>query len=123
MNPKESKLFWRLWYYFRRGHGNYLAFIVNLTTFVVVVYQLAIRNVPALENIFPNMWIFVVVFVFVYGGMTVLIGWQDMKRGSYMTESTLTFDKHPRMKEQYEAVIRIEKRLNDIEKKLKQEKD
>jgi hypothetical protein len=122
MEQKENTLFWRLWFYFRRGHGNYLSFIVSLCTFVVVVYQLAIKNVPFLEQLFPNMWIFIIVFGVIYLVVTVLVGWQDMKRGSYLTESTITFDKHPRFKEQYDATMRIEKRLDDIEKELAKQK-
>ena len=115
---KKNRLIWRLWYYFRRGHGNYLAFIVSLTTFVVVTYQLAIKNIVFLSDLFPQMWTFILFFVLVYVIATVLIGWQDMKRGSYPTESTLTFDRHPRHREQYETIKKIEKRLERIEKKL-----
>ena len=118
MTEKENKLFWRLWFYFRRGHGNYLSFIVSLTTFVVVVYQLGVKNVPLLEQMFPNMWIFAIFFGAVYLFLTVFIGWQDMKRGSYPAESAITFDRHPRFSEQYEAVKRIEERLERVEKRL-----
>ena len=118
MTERENKLFWRLWFYFRRGHGNYLSFIVSLTTFVVVVYQLGVKNIPFLEQLFPNMWIFTIFFGIIYLFLTVFIGWQDMKRGSYPAESAITFDRHPRFSEQYEAVKRIEERVEKIEKKL-----
>ena len=115
---KDTRMFWRLWFYFRRGHSSYLSFFVGLITFVVVAYQLSISNVPALKSIFPNMWVFFVAFAAVYGVVTILIGWQDMKRGSYKTETKMTFDMHPRASEQYETIKRIERRLENIEKRL-----
>lgn len=115
---KDTQLVWRLWFYFRRGHGSYLSFFVSLVTFVVVAYQLSISNVPVLKSIFPNMWIFAVAFAALYGVITVLIGWQDMKKGSYQTETKMTFDMHPRVRAQYDAIVRIEQRLEKLEKLL-----
>jgi hypothetical protein len=115
---KDRETHWKILYYFRRGHGNYLSFLVSLTTFVVVVYQLAITNIWFLKPLFPSMWIFIIVFGMCYFLATVVIGWFDMKRGSYPAESKMSFDLNPRSREQYDTINRIEERLDRIEKKL-----
>ena len=116
---KETKLFWRIWFYFRRGHSSYLGFLVGLVTFIIVFYKLSLDSIPLLKSLFPQMWMFVIVFAVVYASVTILIGWQDMKKGSYQTETRMTLDMHPRVKEQYEMIKRIEQRLDRIEKRLK----
>ena len=107
----DSKLVWRIWYYFRRGHGNYLSFFMSLGTFTIVSYKLLIEKMPMMEGIFNNMTVFLLIFIICYGILTVIIGWQDMKRGSYRTESVLIFDRNPRFAEMYDRLERIEKIL------------
>jgi len=114
---KDNKLIWKLWYYFRRGHGNYLAFFMSLGTFTIVAYNLMIKEIHELSSIFTNMTTFLVVFVIIYGLLTTIIGWQDVKRGSFRTESRLVFDKNPRMKEMYDNVNEINERIKKLENK------
>ena len=100
-------LVWRAWYYFRRGHATYLSFMFSFGTFVIVAYELAIKNIPDLIAWFPNMWIFAFTFGLIYVIISTSIGWQDMKRGAYKTESNLCFDKNPRYSELYNMVKEI----------------
>lgn len=104
-------LIWRAWYYFRRGHGNYLSFFMSFGTFVVVAYQLALKNIPFLEGIFSNMLFFAFFFGFVYSVLAVIIGYKDIKKGSYNAESRIVFDNNPRYSELLETVKRIEEKL------------
>jgi len=44
----------RVWYYFRIGYSTYLTFVLGAANTLVVVWYLAIREVPAIENFFGH---------------------------------------------------------------------
>ena len=112
----ETRIYWRLWVYFKRGHSSYLGFFVGIVTFIIVFYKLFLDSIPALKPYFPSLWMFVIAFIIVYGSITVVLGWIDLKKGSYQTETKMTFDLHPRAKEQFDLIKDIDKRLQKIEK-------
>jgi len=64
----------RRWYDFRQGHGIYLIFILSFANFILIFHRLLIERVEVLEEIFPNLWIFIIVFVLIYIPVAILIG-------------------------------------------------
>ena len=70
----------RLWYYFRIGYATYLTFLLGALNTLVVVWYLAIREVPAIESIFGHFLPFAVVAVLVGVPLSVSIGWLHIKR-------------------------------------------
>jgi len=90
-----------------------------MLTFMVIIYQLSIKNINFLKIIFPNMTTFLICFAAVYIPITILIGWQDIKKGSFPLESRISFDKNPRLSEMYELIKNIDKRLHTIENNLR----
>jgi len=64
----------RRWYDFRQGHGVYLIFMLSFANFILIFHRLLIERVEVLEKIFPNLWIFIIVFVLLYIPIAILIG-------------------------------------------------
>ena len=64
----------RRWYDFRQGHGMYLVFAMSFVNFVLIFYRLLIEQIDFLEDLFSNLWIFLVIFLAAYIPTAVLIG-------------------------------------------------
>ena len=64
----------RRWYDFRQGHGIYLIFTLSFANFILIFHRLLIERVDVLNEIFPNLWIFIVVFVLLYIPIATVIG-------------------------------------------------
>ena len=64
----------RRWYDFRQGHGMYLVFAMSFVNFVLIFYRLLIEQINFLEDLFSNLWIFLVIFLAAYIPTAVLIG-------------------------------------------------
>jgi len=70
----SSSFIRRRWYDFRQGHGIYLIFTLSFANFILIFHRLLIERVEILEKIFPNLWIFIIVFVSLYIPVAILIG-------------------------------------------------
>ena len=64
----------RRWYDFRQGHGMYLVFGMSFVNFVLIFYRLLIEEVNFLDEIFSNLWVFVIIFLIAYIPLAILIG-------------------------------------------------
>jgi hypothetical protein len=86
----------RLWYYFRIGYATYLTFILGALNTLVVVWYLAIREVPAIENFFGHFVPFAIVTTLVGVPSGVIIGWVHLKRSlAYSSEQDITAEANP----------------------------
>ncbi len=71
----------RRWFDFRQGHSLYLIFVLTFSNFVLIFHRLLIERVPALEQIFSDLWVFIVVFVLAYIPVAILVGaWHRKKQ-------------------------------------------
>ena len=70
----------RLWYYFRIGYATYLTFVLGVANTLIVVWYLAIREIPAVENFFGHFIPFAIAVTLVGTPLSVLIGWAHIKR-------------------------------------------
>jgi len=64
----------RRWYDFRNGHSLYLIFILTFSNFVLIFHRLLIERIPFLDEVFSQLWVFVIGFVLIYIPLAVLIG-------------------------------------------------
>lgn len=95
----------RLWIYFRRGHGNYLAFLLSFVNFIVIQYRLLIQKIPQLQSLFPSLLVFMAVFFAIYIPVCVLIGYFDYKRFSVIQENILIAKANPYSRDLARALI------------------
>ena len=93
---KRSRMPFRSWYYFRTGYGTYLAFILAAVNMMVVVYYLAIKNVPTLEIVFPSFAIWALTITAGGVPLGVFLGWMHVKRSAaYSSEVDIQVEANP----------------------------
>ena len=102
----------RMWSYFRRGHGTYLAFLVSLLNFVVIQYRLLIDYVSALKEVFPSLSMFVATFLIIYFPVATFVGWLDYRRLSAPVDTALIFRSNPWARDMAKALILIAEALD-----------
>ncbi len=65
----------RRWLNYRHGHGLYLYFALSFANFILIFQRLLIEQVPGLNELFPKLWMFALVFILVYFPVAILVGW------------------------------------------------
>ena len=71
MNPNFVR---KRWLDFRMGHSVYLIFLLSFTNFILIFYRLLIEKIPELNQIFSDLWIFIIVFVILYIPIAIALG-------------------------------------------------
>ena len=66
--------FRRRWFDFRQGHSVYLIFMLTFANFILIFHRLLIERIEFLNEIFSELWIFVIVFMVVYIPASIIIG-------------------------------------------------
>lgn len=86
----------RVWYYFRTGYSTYLTFLLSTVNTLTIVYYLLIRNVPALQEVFPRFSMFAVIAVGVGVPFAAFIGWLHIKgTPAWSSEVEVSFEANP----------------------------
>ena len=70
----SSIWFRRRWFDFRLGHSVYLIFALSFSNFLLIFHRLLIERVEFLNDIFSELWLFVLVFVGAYIPISIGIG-------------------------------------------------
>ncbi|MGI0040708.1 MAG: hypothetical protein ACRD94_01950 [Nitrosopumilaceae archaeon] len=76
----------RRWLDFRNGHGSYLAFVMSFANFILIAYNFAIKDIPALHTIFTNLATFTLTFLALYIPSAIVIGYWH-RRNQYTVEN------------------------------------
>jgi len=82
------------WWEFRLGHSTYLIFLLTFVNFVLISYRLLIERIPFLQEIIPELWIFMVLFLVIYIPTSIGIGFWHRKT-QLKVETTLTMQQNP----------------------------
>ena len=86
----------RLWYYFRIGYGTYLTFLLSALNTLIVIWYLAIREVPAIENFFGHFLPFAAVAALIGVPLSIATGWAHYKRSpAFTSESEIQAEANP----------------------------
>ena len=70
----NSNWFRRRWFDFRLGHSVYLIFLLSFSNFILIFHRLLIERIDFLNNIFSDLWMFILLFVVVYFPIAVIVG-------------------------------------------------
>ena len=96
------RLIFRSWYYFRLGYSTYVAFPLGFASTMIVIYELALVDVPDIHVIFPHLYIFGIVALFVLIPISIYAGLYHIKRtGAYSAEASVLTESNPYM---YKAI-------------------
>ncbi len=86
----------RLWFYFRMGYSTYLTFLLGYVSTLITVYYLAIKNIPALLDIFPKFVPFALLSTVIGVPFAIVIGWLHLKRSlAYSSEMDIGVESNP----------------------------
>ncbi len=110
--PLKARLL-RYWTYFRRGHTVYLAFLLSFANFVVIQYNMVIKNVAFLKDLFAHLTYFAIVFALLYIPTAVIIGWYDYRKFAVPTETALRSMASPWTQDLARALILIAEGKNE----------
>ncbi|MCA9827166.1 MAG: hypothetical protein KC444_02065 [Nitrosopumilus sp.] len=64
----------RRWFDFRQGHSVYLIFMLTFANFILIFHRLLIERIEFLNEIFSELWVFVIVFIVIYIPASIIIG-------------------------------------------------
>ena len=70
----NSKWFRRRWFDFRLGHSVYLIFLLSFSNFILIFHRLLIERVEFLNEIFSELWMFIILFVGIYFPVSIAVG-------------------------------------------------
>jgi hypothetical protein len=125
----NSKWFRRRWFDFRLGHSVYLIFLLSFSNFILIFHRLLIERVEFLNDIFSELWMFIILFVGIYFPVSIVVGaWHRKTQIKIENEQSLL--NNPFMARNFRMMIDIiegkaskdevqkfRKFLSDIEKK------
>ncbi len=64
----------RRWFDFRLGHSVYLIFLLSFSNFILIFHRLLIERIEFLNDIFSELWMFIILFVVIYFPISIIIG-------------------------------------------------
>ena len=67
------------WWEFRIGHSTYLIFMLTFVNFILISHRLLIERVPFLQEILPELWIYMVAFLAIYIPLSIIIGFSHRR--------------------------------------------
>jgi len=108
----------RYWTYFRRGHNIYLAFLISFANFITIQYNLLVKNVVFLRDIFAHLTYFAIAFLLLYIPTAILIGWYDYRRFAVPVESTLRARANPWTRDLARALICLAEGRNEEDARI-----
>ena len=125
----SSKWFRKRWFDFRLGHSVYLIFLLSFSNFILIFHRLLIERIEFLNDIFSELWMFIVLFVGIYIPVSIVVGaWHRKTQIKVENEQALL--NNPFMARNFRMMIDIiegkaskdevqkfRKFLSDIEKK------
>ena len=125
----NSKWFRRRWFDFRLGHSVYLIFLLSFSNFILIFHRLLIERIEFLNDIFSELWMFIILFVGIYIPVSIAVGaWHRKTQIKIENEQSLL--NNPFMARNFRMMIDIiegkaskdeiqkfRKFLSDIEKK------
>lgn len=84
----------RRWWEFRTGHSTYLIFILTFVNFILISYRLLIEKITFFQELIPNLYTFVALFLAFYIPSAIIIGnWH--RKTQLRVESTIQMNQNP----------------------------
>ncbi len=115
---KGLNRFGRLRQYFLRGHGQWFALPLTMVNFTLIFYNLLLVDLYFIPDELKHFSVFFIVFIVSYVPSATLVGWMDLKKGTYRAEVDLLREIHPLEKEKLERLERVEEKVNTLEEKV-----
>jgi hypothetical protein len=92
MGPRWfGKRFWEG----RQFYSAYIALFIAISNWITIQYRLVLENAPTLSSIFSNLWVFLIVAVFIFSIVSVLGGHYIHRKRQFRIEQELATEENP----------------------------
>ena len=110
MQYKEfGKRAFRIRTYFIRGHSQYLILLLSLSNFIVIQYELFVKNIVNI-TIFE----FSLLFISIYPMIAIFLGILDYKKGSFRSDVDIYVENNPHWQDLMQKVNLIYEKQNSV---------
>ena len=92
---------------FRAGHSVYLIFVLTFINFILIAYRLLIEKIPMFQDLIPNLWIFVLLFLAFYIPTAIIIGFWHRKT-QLKVETTLNMQENPVFAKMFRTMLDVQ---------------
>jgi len=79
----------------RQFYSAYIALFVAITNWITIQYRLLLENVPVLNVIFSNIWVFMIVATIVFTIVSILGGHYIHRKRQFRLEQALSIEENP----------------------------
>jgi hypothetical protein len=98
-NLLNSGKFWnwagRRFWESRQFYGAYIALFIAITNWITIQYRLLLQNVPGLNYLFSNIFVFMVVALIIFSVASVLGGHYIHRKRQFRLENALAVEENP----------------------------
>ena len=99
--------FRRRWFDFRQGHSVYLIFLLTFANFILIFHRLLIERVEFLNEIFNELWVFVLVFIIIYIPASIIIGaWH--RKTQFRVEADVMIRQNPLLAKIFRTLLDVQ---------------
>ena len=99
--------------YFLRAHNNWFAYAFSLLNFITISFYLLIDNLTAIPDSF-RLRHYVFLFVVIYAPLAIIVGYFDLRKGTFRVEQKLARDLSPIWNEVFDKLNEIRKDQKEI---------
>jgi hypothetical protein len=79
----------------RQFYSAYIALFIAISNWITIQYKLVLENAPTLSSIFSNLWVFLIVAVFIFSIVSVLGGHYIHRKRQFRIEQELATEENP----------------------------
>ena len=97
----------RRWWEERHGHTTYLIYILTFVNFILISYTFFIEKIPFFQELIPQLWIFVLIFLVSYIPASTIIGYWH-RRTQLRVETTIKLLENPLWAKMFRTVMDVQ---------------
>ena len=79
----------------RQFYSAYIALFVAITNWITIQYRLLLENVPVLNIVFSNIWVFMIAATIVFTIVSILGGHYIHRKRQFRLEQALSIEENP----------------------------
>ena len=79
----------------RQFYSAYIALFVSITNWITIQYKLLLENIPVLNILFSNIWVFMIVAVIVFTIISILGGHYIHRKRQFRIEQAVATEENP----------------------------
>jgi hypothetical protein len=104
--------------YFIRGHGQWLTYPISIINFISISFYLLIDNLTIIPEELKLLRYWIILFISTYFPLAIIIGYFDMKKGTYRVEQRMAKNLSPIWVEVFEKLDNLDNQQKEIMSKL-----